>query len=356
MFRLIFELLSTYMQLLYLVGGATCWGFALLLLGYAAYVRVRERTYDGEVAAVRKDGGNDFWPVLAYVDEKGVRHEALANSGSSQIGGRAPGTKVRLLADPAKPDAPMMVRDWWVLLVIGLFPLGIGYPFIHMGLRDLHFNWTTVFVGAAMSAWIAVKIFRFAHPLLDARKSGVAMAAQRAFMQAKQQNCENLPLVSAGDVAAAEAKQKSQIASARPYIMAIGLALLVGGGFWLAHQVSFLSDAVSAPGVVVRNDVSEGSGSSSDSYHAVVKFTGEDGRTVLYSDSVGTSPPWYRAGENVRVLYLPNEPSRIMLDRGVWNWLVQLVMVALGALLFGAGTRYYLRARSAAVSQPLPQR
>ena len=317
MFRLIFELLSTYMQLLYLVGGATCWGFALLLLGYSAYVRVRERVYQGEVAAVRKDGSNDYWPVLAYVDEKGVRHEALANSGSSQIGGRAPGTKVRLLADPAKPDAPMMVRDWWVLLVIGLFPLGVGYPFIHMGLRDLHFNWTTVFVGAAMSAWVAVKIFRFAHPLLDARKSGLAVAAQRAFMQARQQNRENLPLVSADDVAAAEAKQKSQMASARPYITAIGLALLVGGGFWLAHQVTFLSDAISAPGVVVRNDVTEGSGSSSDSYHAVVQFSGEDGRKVLYRDSIGTSPPWYQAGDNVRVLYLPNEPSRIMMDRGV---------------------------------------
>ena len=58
----------------------------------------------------------------------------------------------------------------------------------------------------------------------------------------------------------------------------------------------------------------------------------------------------------MRVLYLPNEPSRIMMDRGVWNWLVQLAMVALGALLFSAGAVHYLRERNTPVPQPLPQR
>jgi len=355
MFNLTFELLSTYMQLMYLVVGSVCWAIGLSLLGYATYVRVRESVYQGEVVAVRKDGCNEYWPVLAYTDTKGARHEALANSGSSQISGRVPGTRVRLLANPASPDSPMMLRDWWGLVVIGVFPLGVGYPFIHAGLRDLHFDWITIGVGAAIAAWIAQKLFRFVHPLLDARKSGAAMLAQRAFMQAKQQSREALPLVSAGDVATVQATQSRQMASARPYLTAIGLALFLGGGFWLAHQSIFLSQAVSAPGVVIRNDVSEGGGNSSDSFHAVVRFTGEDGRTVLYRDSVGTSPPWYREGDRVGVLYLPNKPSRIMIDRGVWNWLVQLALVVLGALLFITGAVHYLHNQDTSIPQPQPK-
>jgi len=354
MFRLIIELLSTYMQLMYLVAGSVCWGIGVLVLGYGAWVRIRERTYTGEVVALRKDG-DSYWPVLAYTDAQGTRHEALSSTGSSGILDRAPGTKVRLLADPASPSAPMMMRDWWVLVAIGLFPLGVGYPFVHMGLRDLHFTWMTFAVGAAISAWFSIKIFRFVHPLLDARKSGASVLAQRAFLQAKLQARENLPLVSAGDVQAAVKVQTLRTASTRPFFTALGLALLLGGAIWLEREIDFLAHAAPAPGVVVRNDMSEGGGSSSSSYHAVVAFTGPDGRVVLYRDTVGTSPPWYRAGDNVRILYLPAEPSSIMIDRGVWNWLVQLAMVAIGALMFGAGALHYLRDRSRPAAQPLPQ-
>src|SRR5512146_794912 len=112
MFNLIFEAISAYTQLLYVVGGAVCSGIGLLILGFAAYLRVHEHVYAAEVIGVREERASQamFWPVLAYVDEKGERHEGLANSGSSLIGGRTPGTKTMVLADPASPQAPMLVR------------------------------------------------------------------------------------------------------------------------------------------------------------------------------------------------------------------------------------------------------
>ncbi len=180
MFHLIFDAVLAYMQLMYLVAGSACSGIGLLVVGYAAYLHVHEHVYAAEVVGVRKEDGSQamFWPVIAYVDEKGQRHEGLANSGSSLIGGRTPGSKTMILADPASPASPMLMRDWWFLVAAGTVVSVVGYPFIHFGLKNLHFNWTTLFVAVAISVCLAIRIFRFVHPLLDARKSNGLPARQ----------------------------------------------------------------------------------------------------------------------------------------------------------------------------------
>ncbi len=345
MFTLIFGLFSTYMQLMYLVAGATCSGIGLLILAYAVYVRLRERSYRGEIVADRKEGSGQamYWPVVAYSDEHGQRHEAVANSRSSLLSGQVPGTRVTLFADPAKPDSPMLARDWWLLSAAGAIVLAVGYPFIHLGLKGLHFNWTTALVAAGISVYLAARIFRFVHPLLDARKSWKLNAAPYVSLRDKQEQRQNLPIVTDNEIAAAKLAHAKWISSARPVAMVLGLALFAGGGFWFAHQISFLHAAVTTLGEVVRNDTTQDNGSYS--YHAVVLFTDRDGRRILYRDPVGTSPPWYGEGDRVKVLYLAREPSRIMLDRGVWNWLVSVLVASAGALLFAAGLYGYAARR-----------
>lgn len=348
MFNLTFEALSAYMQLMYLVAGSICSGIGLLILGYAAYVRLHEHVYAAEVVGVRKDDAKQtmYWPVIAYVDEKGQRHEALANSGSSLIGDKTPGAKTTILADPSSPASPMRVSDWWLLIAIGAVVAAMGYPFIHIGLKNLHFNLLSLAVAAAISVHLAVRIFRWVHPFLDARKSGGWKSAQLSYMRDKQQKREELPLASAAEIATTKAQQTKWLASTFPLLALAGLALLFGGAVWLERDVTFLSQAVASEGSVIGNDVSE-SGGSSSSYHAVVLFTDRIGRRVEFRDAVGTSPPWYATGDKVKVFYLPSDPGRSIIDRGIWNWLVALLTALCGASLLGLSVHAYrLRRRT----------
>src|SRR5258706_5889627 len=142
MFHLIFDAVLAYMQLMYLVAGSACSGIGLLVVGYAAYLHVHEHVYAAEVVGVRKEDGSQamFWPVIAYVDEKGRRHEGLANSGSSLIGGRTPGSKTMILADPASPASPMLMRDLWFLVTARTGVFGSGYPLIPVRVQSLSFH------------------------------------------------------------------------------------------------------------------------------------------------------------------------------------------------------------------------
>ena len=183
-FDSIFELAFAYMQVMYLLAGSATSGAGLLLIGYAIYRRLKEHPLSGEVVAVRKDGADNgtYWPVVAYADAQGVRHEVMANSGSSDIGGRAPGTKVELLDSPI---GPMLMRDWWSLMAIGLFLCAVGTPFLWVGLRHFRFNWATLVIVTGVVASGGYRLLRFVHRLVEERKSGVLAANREAFLQRK---------------------------------------------------------------------------------------------------------------------------------------------------------------------------
>ena len=336
MFETLFEIVSAWNALLYLTAGATVSGFGLLIVGYTVYVRVTERRYQGQIVDVRTQspGQAMYWPTIAYTDEAGERQQVLANSGSSSIGGRTPGTKVTIFADAAAPSAVLLARDWWLLFVICLVVSAVGAPFIAAGVSALHVNWATGVAALGLAGYIGVKLFRFLHPLLDARKAGGWEKAREAFAARMAQRLTMQPVADA-EIATVAATQRKNNAKALPVLAAAGAAVLIGGGFWLRQEIVFLQSALIAEGVVLRN-VSDDSGSS-PAYHAVVAFTDRNGNRVTYRDGVGSSPPLFSSGDGVKVYYAPGDSQRAAIDRGMWNWLVPLLVALGGGLLLGLG-------------------
>ena len=333
MFETIINLFSAWNALLYLLAGGTILGLGLLVVGYAAYVRFAERCYQGQIVGVRSDapGKQMYWPLIAYTDDAGTRHEVLANSGSSLIGGRAPGTKVTIFAAGAAPRAVMLLRDLWLLLILGLFLAAVGTPLLAVGISMLRLNAATGLVALGLAFYAGFHLFRLFHPLLDARKAGGWQAAREAFA-ARLASKQPSVVVSAADIAAATATQSKSASVAQPVLLLVGAALLIGGGIWFDRQVAFLHAAVEASGVVLRNEESDDADSNT-SYHPVIAFTDRRGEQATFRDSVGTSPPMYATGDKVKVFYAPNNSSHAELDRGIWNWLVPLLLAAAGALL-----------------------
>ncbi|MBI1210329.1 MAG: DUF3592 domain-containing protein [Alphaproteobacteria bacterium] len=344
MFEAIFDVFSAWNALLYLLGGAIFSGIGCLILGYAAYVRIAERQYQAQIVGVRTDkpGSKMYWPLVAYTDTSGTRREVVANSGSSRIVGHTPGTKVTIFAAPSAPDAVMLEGDWWIVFVFGAIFAALGAPFLGLGFSMLHWTSGTALVVLALAAYGAWKLRGLVPLLVSARQNGFA-ETRKAFLTRRKDRSHPVAL-SAKQIDAAVAAQTKQLSYARPLLMAVGAALMIGGGFWLQSTAAFVAKALEAEGTVLRNEESDTS-DASPSYHAVVAFTDQSGRKVVYRDTIGSSPPMYATGDKVKVLYSPAESSSAMIDRGIWKWLVPLVIVAAGLLFFTAGVWGALRAR-----------
>jgi Protein of unknown function (DUF3592) len=82
---------------------------------------------------------------------------------------------------------------------------------------------------------------------------------------------------------------------------------------------------VRAPGEVIR--LKEESSSGHYNYFPVVRFRAANNMTVQFKDEVGSNPRSYRVGDKVTVLYLPDNLSKAMIDRGVlWNWAIPAIV------------------------------
>ena len=338
MFEAVFDILSAWSALLYLLAGASVSGIGLLLVGYALYVRVTERAYQGQIIGVRTDapGQKMYWPLVAYSDERGVRHEVVANSGSSALAGAARGTTVTIFADRTDPASVMLQRDWWILLVLGLFLAAVGAPFIAAGAATLHWTRGTALVLLACAVWGGWKLYNLAPAILAARKNGWA-ETRKAFME-RHSRARHTVAVSDDEISAVLAAETQQTKYALPLLMLFGAGLLIGGALWLRSSEAFIETALAADGVVLRNEESDSS-DDTPSYHAVVEFTDRAGNRIAYTDSVGSSPPMYSTGDKVRVFYAPDKSSNAMIDRGFWNWLVPLAVALAGAGLLALGAK-----------------
>jgi hypothetical protein len=137
-----------------------------------------------------------------------------------------------------------------------------------------------------------------------------------------------------------------------PLLVVLSAGLLFFSYHFYGKTRAFLDTADYAVGTVV--DLRERDSDDGSTYSAVVKYRDRQGTSFEFVDSFSSSPPHYRTGETVNVLYSREDPNKAQIDRGPLNyWLTALLGVP-GALFLLMGLhsmRNRLRWR-ATISQP----
>ncbi|HTT32737.1 MAG TPA: DUF3592 domain-containing protein [Methylomirabilota bacterium] len=117
----------------------------------------------------------------------------------------------------------------------------------------------------------------------------------------------------------------------------LGLALLVGGGYFAERQREFITKSVAVEGRVIENERADwydkDKGFSRTSYRAIVSFTDRSGRAFTHRDEIGMNPPSFSVGQRVTIFYDPENPQKAMIDRGAKNYLISGIALGLGALI-----------------------
>ena len=126
--------------------------------------------------------------------------------------------------------------------------------------------------------------------------------------------------------------------------LAVGLVLCGVAAYFTLDTQSFIDHAAKVRGEVIDLERSRGtwstsSPSSSGAYYPVVKFTTQAGEQRTFRGSVGSSPPAFRVGETVDVLYDRTNPPDARIA-SFWSlWLIQIIVGGLGSVfaLVGGG-------------------
>lgn len=113
---------------------------------------------------------------------------------------------------------------------------------------------------------------------------------------------------------------------------AIGLLLIIGGAYWTYDVKTLIDKAIRTNGTIV-SQVSERNSEGQTMYRAVVQFRPYRQEAVQFKDSTSSSHPSWKVGDKVQVYYDPDNVDDAMVDGGLFNYLVQSIMLLVGAML-----------------------
>lgn len=121
-----------------------------------------------------------------------------------------------------------------------------------------------------------------------------------------------------------------------PIFLVVGVGLLLGFFFAFSRTRRFLASAQEARAEVIG--MKQSTGSSRDRvYYPVLRYHTQQGTMKEVVSSVGSSPPRYKEGDSVVILYDPAQPGDVRIHSFFNVWVGPLVLGLLGVIMTGVG-------------------
>jgi hypothetical protein len=331
MFDLFVSGIQAYNQIGFFIGAVICLGIGGLILGYSLYWRMHAVPAMGTIIGVV---GKDkmYTPVYRYTLPNGETHEAKSDMSSGWTKGKETGRVVPLLVSAHNPTEAR-TRNNYALELMSLVFIVPGLLLGHTALTAFPVTWMTWVMGGAMLLYLAERVHRIFIP----KGERLSIAEWR-----KQHDLDGLASIDLKQVKPVEqlvtepGGQPSRIMDRKwaPLVGVFALILAGLGGFQTYKMSRLEASGLRAPGAVVS--LKEEDSGSDSSYYPVVRYRTDKNLSIEFKDSVGSNPPSYRTGDKVTVLYLADAPQRAVIDRGIWNWAIPLI------LLIGSGLIAFL--------------
>lgn len=334
MFDIAFDSIAAFNQVLMFLAAL----FLLLIGGLIVcnYIhwRLHATRVEGTIIGVRKKG-NIYRPVYRYMLPTGETHEATSDTGSSLIRGKETGSVHPLLVFPEEPWK-VTPAGGFAFLFIGALILLPGFVFLYVALTAYEVTAFTVAAFLGILIYFAIHIRKYILP--KAERGAKKAAWKQALREKRQTQLEASPMRPIEEFismpeALAEKEQQAKAAKVMAPILALAAIGLIWAGVYFGNQQLALDDhGLKAEGTVVR--LEESRSNNSTSYYPVVRFENNLGHSVEFKDRAGSSPPLYRSGEKVQVLYLEDNPKgSAAIDKGIFNWGIPLALLLFGTLL-----------------------
>jgi len=283
----------------------------------------------------RKQGGPIYYPVIEY-RARGQSMEFTSGYGRStpsyEIGKKLPVIYSKKMNQARiKQKAPFVFGSIFAAVGIGLcviFFYIFNFNLWSAGLSLL------VLTGALNS--VRKKLAQHDISTIDEFKEALRNTDMKTGKGTKPERAERI--TSNNELHLDELKRTKSLKYAGPALLFIGAAAIAGAIYLGIERADFLETAVSAEGKVV--DFNRKRSDNNYVYYPIVEFTypgSSDAVTITFEHQSGSNPPSYFKGEQVRVLYNPDNPQNAIIDAGIMNWLGPGLAAIFGIIFFSSG-------------------
>lgn len=342
MFDAIFDSAMDYQQVLLLAGGFVCLSLGILLVGNEIHWRRKAIHVAGIISGVRQKG-NVYYPVYRYELPGGAIYDSTSDIGSAAFQGKETGRMVPLMV---LPDAPADARaaNNWAFGGVGAFLALAGVVLLLLAFVEYPVTKLTWIVAIAFFCYSGMKL----QNILVPKGQRLTLSAWKAAMKQKHDaEMQGLPVTRIEDMVETDggkkmlAQQQQARRVAGPLVFGCGMLMLVAGVQWGNGLENLLSHGIPAKGKVV--EMAGDAKPDSDVFYPVVSFTDGKGRAIRFQDKEGQDLPEYHVGDDVAVLYLPDDPDKTaVIDRGAAAYVLPLVLLA-GGTVFGIAGALMMR-------------
>ncbi len=307
----------------YMAIGLAFGGFGgVFLLLFAAGVFFNNRKSEVKETEEKHSIMNEiYYPVYEFKNARGDLVEHSSKNGSNSFLSSVPGSYTRILIDPNNPEKVKLPS--MAIIIFGLVFLLPGLFIGGLALQQ-ELNYMTFVIPVIFLGYIGFKIMRFVRKipkkewnegLADLKKNGITVTSSSG-------NYKSARLLEPHEVKIRIRKHTGYMRIWGVFLLLISAGLGTGSYFSGLSMIDMVRNGVKAKGEVV--DIESRYSSSSDSsgytYYAVVEFKDMSNATHRFRDSVGSSSSLYKRGDDVDVIYMPEDKSDAIIDRGLMNW------------------------------------
>ncbi len=293
----------------------------------------------------KKEGGPMYYPVIEYI-AWGNQKTFTGSMGSSwpayQIG-----DEIDVLYSRKKDEARLKSI---VPLVMGLVFAGIGVLLLFWFISVFSLSWFSIGISTVVGIYLIVQIRKG----LKKRDISSLDELKESFRNTDMKTRkgidpeQKLLIESNAELQQDITRSSKNLKYVGPIFTAIGVGVLALGVYLGMERVDFLETALQADGEVIQ--LNERRSDDSYVYYPVVSFILPDtDRTLTFEHDSGSNPPSYSVGEQVPVLYDPDNPQQAIIDAGLLNYMGAGIASLLGvifALVGISSIRYYRKHHS----------
>jgi len=146
-----------------------------------------------------------------------------------------------------------------------------------------------------------------------------------------------------GDFITTQVEVNKRVISQKQHLFGIliGIALLMGSLYWADCTYDYIAVSHTVSGTIVGDHSSFSDGTVV--HAAMVEFTPLEFSTQHFTSKVSSSSPSWNIGDSINVLYDPQNINDAMIDRGIWNYAIQIIMGLIAILVLSVSSYQYMK-------------
>ena len=309
------------MIVVFLIVGVAITSLGLFLLLDLLLFRTKAEQVNGKVVAYEKGNFNgsrviSYAPVVRYEVEN-ITYQFLSNISASTVAYDI-GEKVPVLLLKDQHSSAHLKRNDRVGLSLGLTFIGLA-PLLavydKMGSSEMI---PLVMQGALLAVVVSVFV------LLQFSKGSRSKQEDSFSHEPNREGLIGYEMTDNIETSTSVLNRTKPTKATYKVSIVIGLGLLLFSLYWADRVHKYINNAIRTHGTIVEKKSSFHDGALV--YAPVIEYKPYKREPLRFTSKLASSSPSWQVGDDVYVLYKGDDITDVMMDRGFWNYIVQIVM------------------------------